>query len=320
MQSRMPYNQYQLSEIVKSLQENHISPLKFTYFAGGASRFMAVNSHPKYGIPQIETRLLRNKIINVFQDMAKPSTLNVLDIGCGDGRKAKEVLSCLTQWSIVKYLPIDISAGMLTNAIRTVRGNDQLGSIEIQDIESDFEEIDEIKSNQIRKHKKYQNSLLLFLGNILGNVQSPEKVLNGVIKLMDPGDHMLVGIDLWNQDKIQEIRQQYEFREMFDLVFTTLEYLGAKQGDGEFDVLVDQDDHEVKIMFKFNRVWEYTLPFQIHYRTITAHFEKGDSVQLASSYRFSKRKLAEIMRNIHLPDSQTYEDDAGTFLLINFIK
>ncbi len=137
---------------------------------------------------------------------------------------------------------------------------------------------------------------------------------------MDSGDRLLVGIELWNQNNMPQVQQQYEFTEMFALVFTTLEYLGAKQSDGFFKVIVDQYTHEIKIIFEFKRDWEYTLPFNMHGRTITVHFGKGDPVQLATSRRFTGRSLSEMLARVKFSENSQFYDETGTFSILNLRK
>ena len=81
---------------------------------------------------------------------------NIVDIGCGDGKKAVIFLDKLKGDFKVRYCPIDISSYMVEKALQKIKKTDVEEVIKFQWNISDFENISNV-SNLLRYDKFKEN-------------------------------------------------------------------------------------------------------------------------------------------------------------------
>jgi uncharacterized SAM-dependent methyltransferase len=100
------------------------------------------------------------------------------------------------------------------------------------------------------REKTRSNNLLLFLGNTLGNVCDRSRVLTNIRESMTLDDYLLVGIELFHPDRIEEIVGHYEGNRVWqDNIFNALEHFGLSQEDGPFEVKFNKKKSQVEAHF-----------------------------------------------------------------------
>jgi len=136
-----------------------------------------------------EMTLIGKNISTIVEAVAK-EPVNLVDIGCGDGRKAKIFVEEISKKNQVRYCPIDISGYMVSKAIKIISKCNVGEIIESKWNISDFENLDNI--TPLLNQPPYKKNLFLLLGNTLGNFELHD-LLYQIRSCMKSGDYLLIG-------------------------------------------------------------------------------------------------------------------------------
>lgn len=122
----------------------------------------------------------------------KGQTLDLVDLGAGDGSKTEYLLRALLEvGATVRYVPIDISEG----AMRTLYAHfgEVLPELELMGVVGDY-----VSGLRWLSHQDERQRLVLFLGSNIGNFDKPRAraFLRRLWTGLRPGDHTLIGFDL----------------------------------------------------------------------------------------------------------------------------
>ncbi len=215
--------------------------------------------------------------------------INIIDIGCGDGRKASMLIEKF-KGSEIRYCPIDISSYMVNKAIERVnKANTVDEVVEFQWNISDFENIKNIST--LLRQGKYKKNIFLLLGNTLGNFEINE-LLYEIRSSMKGGDVLLIGNGL-DYRKPEEILTSYDSEYFNKFSIHPLLQLGLKKEDLKFGV-----------RFKNSRIESfYTIKKakEISFLGRSLKLEVGDQVVVIVSYKYNKEDFSSFM-NLYFDD------------------
>ena len=149
--------------------------------------------------------LITENIHEILEKVGEGS-LNIVDLGCGDGKKAAVIVQKIKEINPqrkIRYCPIDISGYMVGKAIDTFKSLDVEEIIDFQYNISDFENLENI--TPLLKEGDFKKNLFLLLGNTLGNFEVNE-LLYEIRSAMGFDDLFLVdtAIDDRKQDERAE--------------------------------------------------------------------------------------------------------------------
>ena len=202
--------------------------------------------------------------------------LNIVDLGCGDGKKVVLFLEKLKDKSKVRYCPIDISDYMVNKAISRIT---KLGIGEVVDFQwniSDFENLGNITS--LLRHGDFKRNLILLLGNTLGNFEIND-LLYGVRRSMREGDMLLIGNGLDNKNE-EEILKSYNTPEVNEFLIHTLLQLGLTREEIKMGTRFINSRVEIYYTLQKNK----TIEFQ----NKTIEFNEGDQIIVSVSYKYNE--------------------------------
>jgi len=225
--------------------------------------------------------------------------LNIIDLGCGDGKKAVLFINHLKGKIKLRYCPIDISSYMVEKAIDRIKKLDAGEVVEFQWNISDFENIENIA--YLLRRGDYKKNLILLLGNTLGNFEINE-LLYSIKRTMKEGDFVLVGNGLDNRN-VDDIRRSYDN----EMVHEFLKHIPIQLG-------LDEEDIEFGSRYRNSRVeLFYTMKKEIDigFQDKKVHFKKGDQVIAAVSYKYNKDDFRTFL-NLYFDDVMMFvsEDDS----------
>ena len=183
----------QTAELITALAGRRELPLKFQYLGVGADRFAAFEHTSEYGIGRTEIDLIldnEDKILSRLQS----KEYSVLDVGCGDGKKAAAILTRLEHYSRgeLNYFPLDISDRMINIATDNVELAHE--NLHIESFKEDFEKGNFSKITYYLRRRYQRNNLILFLGQTIGNLSDSHRVLINVRESMTEKEVLLVGM------------------------------------------------------------------------------------------------------------------------------
>lgn len=181
------------NEIKKGLTDfpKHLSS-KFIYDENGDKIFQEIMDMPSYYLTNCEYETLQRNRRQIVELFAKNSnSINLIELGAGDGKKTKllleELYNCNTNF---KYTPIDISQNAL----------DLLHSSLIKEYPNI--EVDPFQGTYIESLKRIGNTgdeknIILFLGSNIGNLLHEQAILflQELEKTMKDEDMIFLGCD-----------------------------------------------------------------------------------------------------------------------------
>lgn len=167
-----------------------------------AQAFLDLEQSKDYQKEVIQKEIdLIKKNINEITSEIKNKSINLIDLGCGDGKKAVIFLNYLGDTATIRYCPIDISSYMVEKAIENVSKTNINEIIKLQWNISDFENLENV--TPLLRSGFYKDNLILLLGNTLGNFEIHE-LLFEIRSSMKDGDLLLIGngLDTRNFEEI----------------------------------------------------------------------------------------------------------------------
>ncbi len=310
----MQVNDLIFKELIKrgySLEGNtrvwNIADSKLWYLSPEqAQGYLDLEKHKDYSKYMFETEIeMLKKHMSVIADyILNDNTINIIDIGCGDGKKAVPIIEELYRRVAVRYCPIDISSYMVTKAIDKITKLNKGEVVQFQWNISDFDNLENVAS-LLRNHKFKQN-FLLFLGGTLGNFEMHE-VMYEVMEAMDDNeDSLLLGVALTNA-KPENIIASYKQGLMDEFLSKVLTQLGFKRGEIKFGVRYKNSRVEM-----FYTILEDT---KLTFGDRTIPFMKGDQILVAISYRYDEARLKKAIK-IYFKNVRFFINEQRTWALI----
>jgi uncharacterized SAM-dependent methyltransferase len=255
----------------------------------------------------MEFDLLAKAIPEIISTLEDTKGLNIIDLGCGDGKKAFYFVEEIKDKYEITYCPIDISGYMVTQAMETFSSSKVEKKVDFRYNISDFENLENITS--LLKYGRSKKNLFLLLGHTLGNFEIND-LLYKIRSAMHAGDVLVIvsGIanSKWNE-WIEKVKD--EKRSKMNSFFIHIPLLLG----------LDRDNLEFNPRFKNSRV-EYTYTIKksqtINFQDKSITFDEGDQIMVAVSY---KHKEGDLLTFFNLYFGQTIfkkSKDNSTFLAI----
>jgi uncharacterized SAM-dependent methyltransferase len=248
-----------------------------------------------------EINLIRLNISTILKNAgAKP--VNIIDLGCGDGKKAVLFINQLKGRVKLRYCPIDISGYMVEKAMEKIK---KLNVGEVVDFQwniSDFENLENVSG--LLRGDHFKNNLFLLLGNTLGNFEINE-LLYEIRSAMKKGDFLLIGNGLDNRN-VDEIVKSYNNGEVDDWLSMILLQVGFEKKDLEFGVRFRNSRVELYYIVKHDK--------KITFQDKSIYFSKGDQILVSVSYKYRKEDFNKFMK-IYFSDSKMFISSDNSYAL-----
>lgn len=269
----------QTAELITALAGRRELPLKFQYLGEGADRFVSFEHTSEYGIGQTEIDLILDNEDKILSYLSKKE-YSVLDIGCGDGKKATAILTRLERYSNDKlnYFPVDISARMINIAVDNVQlAHDNLNT---ESFKEDFEKSNFSKVTYYLRRRYQRDNLILFLGQTIGNLSDSHRVLVNLRESMTEDEVMLVGMAMLSKQK--DPLEGYDQKIIYDWLWTVPEKIGITRADADIKLYFNFNKNQIEYKLEFKKDWAKS------YDSDLLNFHKGQKVLIAVSHKFTK--------------------------------
>jgi len=250
---------------------------------------------------QKEIDLIKDNIGSIMKEVHnKP--INIIDLGCGDGKKAVLFISYLGDKARIRYCPIDISNYMIEKALEKIRTLNIEEVVEFQWNVSDFENLENI-ANLLRKGK-FKNNFILLLGNTLGNFEINE-LLYEIRSSMKEGDLLLIGNGL-NTKKPSDLLKAYSNKLLDNLLIKTLTQIGFHEDEVEYGTRFRNSRIEMYYTLKKDK--------RLSFLGKDVYFNAGDQIIVAISYKYRKDELKRILK-LYFDDVELFVSDDDSYAL-----
>ena len=250
---------------------------------------------------QKEIDLIKQNIEDITEDI-KDKPINLVDLGCGDGKKAVIFLGYLTDTTKLRYCPIDISSYMVEKAIAKMKTMNIKEIIKLQWNISDFENLENI--TPLLRFGEYKDNLILLLGNTLGNFEIHE-LLYEIRSAMKDDDLLLIGNGLDTRHS-EDLIKAYKNAQIDSWLVKILTQIGLKKEDLEYGV-----------RFRNSRVEEYYTILkdtEISFLGRTVKFNKGDQIITAVSYKYNRDDFMSFLK-MYFSNVSLFTSKDGTYAL-----
>ncbi len=266
-----------------------------------AQLFLDIEKNKYYGkdVVNKEIGLIKKNLDDILKDF-EGEPFNIIDLGCGEGKKAVLFIEKLKGKVKVRYCPIDISGYMVNKAIERIKKLKKGEVVEFQWNVSDFENLGNIAD--LLRTSGHKNNLFLLLGNTLGNFEINE-LLYEIRSSMKDGDLLLIGNGLDNHHHA-EILHAYNNSAMKKFLIQILTQIGLKESDLEFSTKFDHSRVEMYFIIKKDS--------KITFQDKCVYFKKGDKILVAVSYKYDSEEFKRMMKmyfddiKIDVSDDQSY--------------
>ena len=274
----------QEAELITALMGRREIPLKFQYFGEGADRYTSFQ-HPKEYGGESELDILMDNQREILNFISRKRN-NLLDLGCGDGKKAAFFISHLEK-KIDGYFPLDLSLRMLEIASH----NMSLAHPDLQqeNFQDDFEQ-GNIANGTYYLHRRYgASNLILFLGQTIGNISDAHRVLINISESMTDEDLLIVGMAYYNQRNVPV--DAYNVSGALEVMWTVPEKIGLKRTDAKIYWTWIKKRRQLECHLEFLKDWSQTFGGNL------LRFPKGQRLLLAISRRFTRDDIFELFAN-----------------------
>ena len=254
-----------------------------------AQAYLDVEDSKRYKgtIADLEIDLLNIHIAKIITKVLNGSAINVIDIGCGDGRKAIPVITELSKITKhLRYCPVDISSYMVSKAIDNLKALKKGEVIEFKWNISDFDNLENVSA--LLREGEYWQNFFLFLGGTVTNFEIHE-VMHEVAEAVDADlDYLLLGLGLRTakvEDTAKDLKTP-EFNNFFSKILTHIGF--------------DKDNIEFGTRYRAPRIeWFYTIKKDtlIELAGKRIQFNIGVQILVAVTYRYTKEEVKKALHH-----------------------
>ena len=252
-------------------------------------------------IIQKEIDLINKNMDKILKEVGD-GPLNIIDLGCGDGKKAVIFIEHLKKKTKIRYCPIDISSYMVEKAINRISKMDVDEIVKFQWNISDFENIENI-ANLLRR-KDFKKNFFLLLGNTLGNFEINE-LMYEIRSAMDWDDVLLIGNGLSTKNT-EALLKSYTNKEVNNFLIKIPLQLGLEEKDVKFGTRFQNS--RVELYYTLNRDKE------VKFQNKKVNFNKGDQIIVAVSYHYKEKDFVNFMK-MYFKNVKIYPYKDGSYVL-----
>jgi len=260
----------------------------------------------KESIIDKEVSLIKENLPKIVKSLGFRSC-NIVDLGCGDGKKAALFIDEMTNHINFRYCPIDISSYMVSKAAETIKKLNVGEVVKMKWNISDFENLNNV--SPLFREGKFSNHFMMLLGNTLGNFDRDD-ILNGIKNSMDKKDVLLIGMGLSNGKNTNWINE-YKDEQINKWLIKIPLLIGLNKNEIDYDVrFVNSRIEEIYILKK-----DKTL----NHLGRKIEFKKGDKIIVAISYKYTKKDLSKILSKF-FNSVKIYTDKEESYALVSCKK
>jgi L-histidine N-alpha-methyltransferase len=297
-------------------RERKAIPCRFLYDEAGSKLFEEICELPEYYLTRAEREILLARAERIAARFGSPVTL--AELGSGSSAKTRVLIeACLRQHGRLRYLPVDISRGMLEASSLALL--ERYPALEVHAIASEL--------GAALPHVGREASgpkLVLWLGSSVGNLARDEAAgfLGRVREAMAPGDALLIGIDLRKDRGVLE--RAYDDAAGVTARFTlNLLQRMNRELDAHFDVrafahraVYHEDEGRVEIEIVSRRAQRVA----IEALDLEIELARGEAIHAEDSFKYSHAETQALAAAAGLCVEERWLDRASRFSLCLFTR
>ncbi|MBE9007870.1 L-histidine N(alpha)-methyltransferase [Fortiea sp. LEGE XX443] len=300
------------SDIVKGLTQIPKSlPAYYFYDDQGSDLFEQICELPEYYLTRTETAILQQYAGEIAQITG---ACELVELGSGSSTKTRILLDAYQELGYLqRYLPIDVSAGMLENSARQLLGD--YPSLQVYALAGTYE----MALAQLPPTQS-PSRMVGFIGSSLGNLnpQECDNFFSQITNALQVGEYFLLGIDLQKPKEILE--PAYNDRQGVTAAFNInmLEHLN-RRFEGDFNTtqfehwsFYHETAHQIEMHLRSLR----SQTVQLKSLNLTVNFATGETILTEISRKFDLKTIQQQLKTRGLVPIQTWTDSNQWFGLL----
>ncbi|MDJ0734001.1 MAG: L-histidine N(alpha)-methyltransferase [Nostocaceae cyanobacterium] len=300
------------SDVIQGLtQTPKTLPSKYFYDDRGSELFEAICELPEYYPTRTETSILQ-KYAGEIADIT--GACELVELGSGSSSKTRILLDAYKHKNLpLRYLPIDVSAGMLETSARKLLTD--YPSLQVHALAATY--------NMALSHLQpspLPSRTIAFIGSSLGNLNPYEcdRFFSQITDALQMGEYFLLGIDLQKPKHILEAAYNDAQGVTAAFNLNMLEHLN-RRFEGDFDTT--QFEHwafynqvENQIEMHLHSLRSQTV--ELRALNLKVHFELGETIHTEISRKFNLQTIQNELQAKGLVPQKAWTDENQWFGLI----
>jgi L-histidine Nalpha-methyltransferase len=303
-------------KIASSVYEGLLSNPKWLpswlfYDSAGSRLFDEITRIPEYYVTRTERAILEERASEIVARAAGQNALRLVELGAGSAEKTRLLLSAAVErQDTVFYEPVDVSASALIEA--QMRIEEEIPGVLVCPRVEDYTHNLELDTTLTTERR-----LVLYIGSSIGNFEPGESLLllERVRAALDPGDCMLLGVDLVKEQSV--LSAAYDDKAGVTAAFNRNVLVRLNRE-------LDADFHPEK--FAHRAVWNaHESRMEMHLVSETkqtvwipaidlrVEFAAGESIHTENSYKYRAGDAEALVAKAGFVHEATWMDERGWF-------
>ena len=216
--------------------------------------------------------------------LIKDDPINIIDFGCGDGKKIVKFIEKIKNKNNIVYCPVDINEYMVKTASERVKGE---GVGEVVDFKYNVSDDKKASSITKRMRKNYnKRNIIFFLGNSVNNSDINDMLFN-LRNSMSDSDVLVIDsvIEVFGQERCLEFYKTN--KQIYEWLVQIPENLGLSRENLEIGTRFQ--NNRVEVFFKIKK------SKKIQKNDYEIIFDEGDEIIVIVSYRYKIRDFKSFL-------------------------
>src|SRR3989338_9144703 len=251
-----------------------------------------------------EVELIKNNVDVIINLNGFPS-FNLIDLGCGDGEKAKAFIESMKTDSKIRYCPVDISNYFLEKACGNVKSLKKI--VGCKEILSDFNNFDDIVA--MLRSGEFEHNIVLLLGETISHYDIHD-LLFKLSEGMGLGDVLVIGNGIRTGEKRFVEIEKYKVPLFNDWFIHIVNGLGLENGDVKYEARFADS--------RLNRLEAYYKILKdktVIYKGKEINFKSGDEGGVAVQYKYFEKEFKDIC-SLYFKNVEIVKDKDNEYALM----
>jgi L-histidine N-alpha-methyltransferase len=281
---------------------------RYLYDDKGSDIFEKITEQPEYYQTRTEERLLADAAADIRSQVGD---VTLVELGSGSSAKTRRLLEAWCDRGASRYVPIDISGGMLEMACRDLA--DTFPELAVEGIAASYE-------RALPLVGMVSPLMMVFLGSTIGNIEQSEieASLRSIATSLSPGDRLLLGVDLVKPRR--KLEAAYNDEAGWTAQFTTNLFarmnreLGSQVPieDLEHVAFYNEELQRIEIYARFARGFDLEIP----HLERSFRVEADEMIRTEISYKFREEEIPQMAARHGFSLEKSFTDADNPFAVL----
>lgn len=255
----------------------------------------------KENVVEPEIKLLKNNAKQIIS-LLETKKFNIIDLGCGNGRKAEALICSLPKDIKVRYYAVDVSKILVRKAVNLIKKIGKSKVVSVKGFCADFMEFDDLEG--LARSPEYQKNLVLLLGGTISHLDVHD-ALYRLSKDLFTGDVFVAGNGLRKGKRFVSLTK-YKVPQLHNWFIHNVKEIGFNEEELKFDARFSHGRLELYYTFLVDK--------KVSFRGKNIYFRKGDEILVALQYKFFDKEVVGFCK-MYFGEGKLLKSPGGEFCL-----